>query len=235
MSDLELAAAPRRRVGSRARRDVERPPITATSDIDAFFERMRTLAAPRRIDQAWARDFRLHKQVIPMLAWIGVTNSIGEPDHERWNDLRAPRTRATSLDGALRQSYDPIFRQIDLVSATRTDLEGAFISAYQMGDPARYVRAFVALCRHAHLDLTAFPKHAVDMGRTGRHEATPRDQSPKEPIGTTGALPLRARLPGLSISLSIEIPATMDGPAIRSRLALVRDAIAELTLEADQT
>ena len=124
----------------------ERPPYTATSDIDQLFERMAGLAAPQKVDGAWAKAYKLKEESVIVLKWLGIATADGTVDKELWSKLRVPATRQATLAEVVSKAYAPIFGQIDPAQASKDDIHGALVTEYGMADTARYIRAFVKLC-----------------------------------------------------------------------------------------
>lgn len=105
-------------------------PYTSVSDVDAFFERVETIAEPKppkKVDRAWVEGYQFktaHPAAIPsMLRWLGAIGEEGESTGV-WNDLRVDGTRQTTLARLVKEAYKPVFDAVDVEKATGRDLRG---------------------------------------------------------------------------------------------------------------
>ncbi len=212
-----------------------KPPYTSVSDVNAFFERVQTIAEPKppkKVDRAWIESYQFetaHPSAIPsMLRWLGVIDDDGE-SMGVWNDLRVDGTRQTTLARLVKEAYKGVVDAVDVENATARDLRGAFVSAYSIGDPARHITCFLALCQQAGIKTAA---------ATARESKQKRDSkpSPKAGVSTKGAskTPMgKQREPrrtvsdegGVTVTLNVEIPASWTEDQIRERIAEVRRAV----------
>jgi hypothetical protein len=231
---------------TRARR-MQRPPEVAATDIDRLFERIRTIAPPAKVDAAWARSFGLADATI-ILSWLGLADQGGTvEDPTLWNRVRMPATREEALAALVRKSYDRIFATVDATLASREDLEGAFVNAYNLGDTRRYIRAFARLCRHAGIQIAAFepvgeaavgsapanppgPKTVHGPGNTNRAKPKPMNADEISAAASTHLGPRRdvSQWSTAGINVNIEIPADWTEDQIRKRVAEVKKALAEV-------
>lgn len=210
---------------------MDRPPYTATGDIDQLLERMAGLAAPQKVDGAWARNYKLKEESIIVLKWLGVATAEGTVDKEVWAKLRVPASRQATLAVLVTKSYGPIFDQIDPAQASRNDIHGAMVTTYGMADTARYIRAFVRLCELAGIVLggLADPRAEPDE----KPEKKPRPvRQPKAASATQSKPkpleePKRSSGQAATISVNVEIPAEWTEDQIKERLATVRRALGE--------
>lgn len=209
-------------------------PYTSVSDVDAFFERVQTIAEPKppkKVDSDWVQSYGFqtaHPGAIPsMLRWLGVIDDDGESTGI-WNELRVDGTRQTTLDRLVRDAYSGIFDAIDVENATMATLRGAFVSVHSLGDPGRQIKCFLALCKQAGIKTaveaskrdakpsgTPQPKAATN-GTKGTPAKTPRASGTQKPAIQTGAV---------VITLNVEIPAGWSEDQIRQRVAAVARAI----------
>jgi hypothetical protein len=218
-----------------------KPPYTSVSDVDAFFDRVQTIAEPKppkKVDSGWVGSYGFetaHPSAIPsMLRWLGVVDESFESTGV-WNDLRVDGTRQTTLARLVREAYKPIFDAVEVDQASTRDLRGAFVSAYEIGDPGRHIKCFLALCKQAGV---ATAEEAVARER----EAKPKQPSePKKPAkkATAANAPSARRqstanrgrklvareTSGVSVTLNVEIPAEWSEDEIRARIAAVTRAL----------
>jgi hypothetical protein len=112
----------------------KRPPYASAGDIDALFDRIKTMQAPRKIDAEWAATYNLAPNqpvAIPnLLKWLGVIDQDGAATPDTWDPIRLPGSRAEALAPLVRESYSDVFDRIDVEHATQEDLAGTFIVAY---------------------------------------------------------------------------------------------------------
>jgi len=218
------------RSGTRGKRGTK-PPYTSAADINAFFERMRNIGPPPKVTTDWVRAMSLAaaqpEGVVAMLRWLGIVDASGVPDAQRWNKVRVPATRAETLAPLVGESYKEVFDRVDVGSASRADLEGALIDAYNVGSTGRYIGCFQSLCVHA--GLAAAP---ADASENGSNE-TPATSTPPRPPATRKATapdpPAKhSSVDGkvsVSINLNVEIPAEWSEEQIRERLVVVNKAV----------
>jgi hypothetical protein len=218
---------------------VLKTPYTSVSDVDAFFERVETIAEPKppkKVDSGWVESYQFetaHPSAIPsMLRWLGVIDEEGESTSV-WNDLRVDATRQTTLARLVREAYKGVFDAVDVENATVRDLRGAFVSAYSIGDPGRHIKCFLALCRQAGIatgeEAKARERNLKQNGETKtRRKPVSTSNGPSEakvtPSGERHRTSARDAS-GVSITLNIEIPAGWTEEEIRQRIAAVARAL----------
>lgn len=214
-----------------------KPPYTSVSDIDAFFERIETIAEPqppKKVDSAWVESYQFktaHPSAIPaMLRWLAVIDEDGESAGV-WNELRVDGTRQATLARLVKEAYDGVFDAIDVEKATARDLRGGFVSAYSIGDPARQIKCFLALCRHAGIPTTE-EASARERERNGnakkrrKSDSTSNGSSKREVTARHKPRRKDASEPTeISITLNVEIPAAWTDGEIRQRITAVRRAL----------
>jgi hypothetical protein len=217
---------------------VERPPYTSISDIDAFFERVQTIAEPKppkKVDSAWVESYQFqtaHPSAIPaMLRWLGVIDENAESTGV-WNDLRVDGTRQATLARLVKEAYKAVFDTVDVEKATARDLRGAFVSAYSIGDPGRHIKCFLALCAQAGITTAeeAKARESKDSDAKPKPKAQPvrskvppsvEPPSPERQAGRTAAEP-----GAFTVTLNVEIPADWSEEQIRERIAAVTRSLA---------
>lgn len=214
-----------------------KPPYTSVSDVDAFFERVQTIAeprAPKKVDSGWVESYQFdtaHPSAIPsMLRWLNVIDEDGGSTGV-WDDLRVDGTRETTLARLIKDAYSAVFEAVVVENASARDLRGAFVSAYSIGDPGRHIKCFLALCRHAGISTLE--------EATARESEQRESSSAKLPSQSTTATTLRstARSPkqrsvvppqggsALNVTLNVEIPAAWTEGQIRERVAAIARAL----------
>jgi hypothetical protein len=218
-------------------------PYTSVSDVEAFFSRVETIGEPKppkKVDSSWVATYGFktaHPSAIPsMLRWLGVINDEGESTGV-WNDLRVDSTRQPTLERLVKEAYSGVFDAIDVGKADMRTLRGAFVSVYGLGDPARHIKCFLALCQQAEIPTAVETQARESKAAT---EPKPKTRTPKPPSPATGAKGdgKRTRMQetrggssamptgGLNITLNVEIPADWTEDQIRDRVAAVRRAAA---------
>jgi hypothetical protein len=219
---------------TRASRAIARPPDTAAGDIDQLFERIRTIAPPTVLNGPWAEGFGLSAAAATVLKWLGLVKD-GQVDAQLWGEIRVPKTRQDALSRLVREAYAPVFEQVEVAEATKDDLIGAFITEYKMGDPARYVRAFVTLCRHAGIevgadeakgeegDARAETKPKVTSSKAAKPSQRQRNDTAKR--STTEEIRETREQARPAIGVNIEIPADWTDEQVRARIAAVKRAL----------
>lgn len=217
---------------------VPKTPYTSVSDVDAFFERVETIAEPKppkKIDSTWVDTYGFqtaHSSAIPsMLRWLSVINEDGESTGV-WDDLRVDSTRETTLQRLVKEAYSAIFDAVDVQKATLRDLRGAFVSAYSLGVPNRHINCFLALCRLAGIPTAVeAPAREVKQSKPSKPKPIAESNAPSNrrvpsAPGAKQKIP-KVRAEGLRINLNVEIPAGWTEGQIRERLATVRRVAAE--------
>jgi len=235
MTDERQEKGGRAKVARRRAARMDRPPESATGDIDRVFERMRTLAPPAKIDQAWATSFTL-PDAVKILTFLGIAEEGKPVDTALWNRVRLPASREEALGELVREAYKPIFDQIaDVAEASREDIEGAFVNQYNLGDTGRYLRAFGAFCRHAGISVPALEPRRAEVGSGGTKPprtdppARTKPQTPKPAAASTARDERGKPSTGGSGSLtaSVVISPEWTEEQIRERLALVKRLVDE--------
>lgn len=205
----------------------KRPPYTSKADLERLFDRMRTLADPGTIDSKWVESYGLAASqppaVLSVLKWLGVVDESGVSAGV-WNDLRVLSTRPEVLRGLIETAYSDIFARIDLATATRQDIDGAFISAYRSGNTDRPVGCFLALCEQAGIETgTTSAARNVAVGSAPKRE---RREGGKRRSPVLGRVPREAGDPSVVLQLNVEVAAEWSEDQVRERIKTVRDALA---------
>lgn len=214
-----------------------KPPYASVSDVEAFFVRVQTIAepkSPKKVDSGWVENYQFktaHPAAIPsMLHWLGVINDEGQSTGV-WNDLRVEGTRQTTLGRLVKEAYKAVFEAIEVENATARDVRGAFVSAYAIGDPARQINCFLALCQQAGIK-TAVEATTRESKQSG--DTKPKPKPKATPIrGGTKTRSVQQRkiregasaTSGISVTLNVEIPANWSEDQIRARIAAVTRAL----------
>lgn len=216
-----------------------KPPYTSVSDVDAFFERIERIAEPKppkKVDADWIRNYDFetaHPSAIPsMLRWLRIINDEGESTGV-WDKLRVESSRQATLEQLVRDAYKGIFEAIQVESATRGDLRGAFVTAYSVGDSTRHINCFLALCRHAGLQTAVVAREPKEKPnaesrttRAPKSRSTPTKTAKDDSKTTARSQTKKApEWSGISVTLNVEIPAEWTEEQIRERVVAVRRAV----------
>jgi hypothetical protein len=216
-------------------------PYTSIGDVEVFFGRVANIGEPKppkKVDGAWVESYQFqtaHPAAIPsMLRWLGVIDADGESTGV-WNDLRIDAKRQETLTRLIKDAYSAVFESVTVENASESDLRGAFLSAYGLGDPRRQIKCFLALCHQAGI------KTAVEVTSRGTDPKPRENGAPKPkakstaPSVTSGsAKPKRTSEPktvtteaggGIHVTLNVEIPAEWTEQQIRDRVAAVSRAL----------
>jgi hypothetical protein len=220
-------------------------PYTSVSDVEAFFERVENIGEPKppkKVDRAWVESYQFqtaHPAAIPsMLRWLGVINEDGESTGS-WNDLRIDSKRQETLTRLVKEAYSAVFDSITVESANERDLRGAFVSAYDIGDPGRQIKCFLALCQQAGIKTAVEAvSRAAEPKPRDNGAAKPKVSSssnsgpkPKATTRTEKHQPGRRRVAttetgeSIHVRLNVEIPAEWSEAQIRARVAAVTRAL----------
>jgi len=169
-----------------------------------------------------------------MLRWLGVIDEEGDSTGI-WNDLRIDAKRQETLARLVKEAYSAVFDSIAVETARARDIRGAFVSAYDIGDPGRQIKCFLALCRQAGIKTTVevSSRSAEAKPRENgspKPKATPKASSTTD--GSTKAKQISGRKPvttetggGIHVVLNVEIPAEWTEQQIRDRVAAVSRAL----------
>jgi hypothetical protein len=218
----------------------KRPPYISGPDINALFERIRTMQAPKKVDTDWVETYKLapnQPQGVPsLLWWLGIVDEDGAVSAEKWDSVRLPQSRPQALEPLVRDAYSDIFDRIDVEHATQDDLSGAFINAYGMGDPRRQIRCFLVLCALAGIPtaVDASRRPGPEPGTTkpiSNGRTTPQTATRKKDK-QTGSVKLPSVGAGVLVALTVEIPAEWNEDQIRKRLVTVARVLGEAGLGA---
>lgn len=212
-----------------------KPPYTSTKDIDAFFDKVGGIQKPNRaVDREWVEAYGFdtaHPTAIPsLLRWLGVLDDDGNPK-DAWNKLRVSNTRQETLGSLVRESYKKLFDTVDVEQVSRETLEGGFIEAYEVGDVQRHVGCFLRLCEHAGISVAAQPARREKEPRAPKPKAERprRERAAGDGSKRRNGRPESDESPsvGLSIALTVDIPADWSSEQIKERLAVVSRAVRE--------
>ena len=158
------------------------PPYASGADVDRLFERMRAFEDPGEISTKWVEDSGLAEAqasgIVGVLKWLKVFDENGKT-LGFWNALRVPAFREEVLSRLIQDSFAEVFSLVDVPNASKQDLEGAFINAYSAEVPRRPVKCFLALCRHAGIELAAAAEDGRRTGGTKPNEAAKRKELPE--------------------------------------------------------
>jgi len=210
-----------------------RPPYASETDLDAFFGRIATVADPGKVDTAWVKSFGWAKAqpeaIVSVLKWLRIIDDKGK-SLGVWDEVRVVATRQAKLVDLIRSAYDGVFTRVDVAQATTQDLNGAFVQAYQSGDPRRHITCFLALCKHAGIGTLAVatqsppaPAGATTSGGAQRNPTGKRRAGKGSANGPgQDRTPKRGQPGSVTISVNVEIPADWSEEQIRERLETVR-------------
>lgn len=212
----------------------KKPPYTSSQDIEELFARIGSLAEPappKQVDANWVKAYGFetaHPGAIPsLLKWLGVLDENGVSTGV-WNDLRVESRRAAVLPALIRDAYGPVFAEVDLATATDSDLRGAFISAYSVGDARRHITCFRTLCRIAGVEIAG--------GQSQAEPSTHAPKAPKKKAPSVKKTVAHAPVQGSSapaVSLLVEIPASWSEEEIEQRIRAVSRATKSINRSAD--
>jgi hypothetical protein len=217
----------------------KRPPYTSAGDIEAFFERIRTMQAPSKIDTAWVTTYKLAPKqpsgMPTLLRWLGIIDEAGGADQALWDGLRVPQTRAETLRPLVEAAYAEVFDRLSVEEASLDDLESTFVLAYGMGDPDKQLRCFLTLCEIAGMSLTAAaPRGAEVNGAATQRTKSAAKAKPRAVDGsmtrTAGSARTSPSATGVLVSFAIEIPAEWDEDRIRERVTTITKVLGEAGL-----
>ncbi|HEX5369545.1 MAG TPA: DUF5343 domain-containing protein [Dehalococcoidia bacterium] len=219
----------------------KRPPYTGGSDIETFFDRIKTMQAPKKIDNAWVTTYKMapnQPEGMPsLLKWLGIIDKDGAADPTVWDGVRLPQTRPETLRPLMEAAYSEVFERLDVEHASHDDLSSTFVVAYGMGDPRRYVKCFLTLCDLAGLSTEAAAKStengaaAPSPARATKSEKKPKvERQVNGSKGQNGHVPIPPTTAGVLLSFAVEIPAEWDEEQIRDRVVTVARVLSEAGL-----
>lgn len=202
-----------------------RPPYASESVIRTFFEKMKNMGEPAEVDAKWVENYNFGgaqpHALIGMLKWLQVIDGSGRTCGV-WSGLRTKQ--AETLAGLVRKAYAPVFEAVDVESADREALNGAFITAYASGTTDKPLKAFLTLCSVAEIE--------TGVKKAGRRTPTELSTKRGPPATRNSATEVRRNakttteeVGPISVTLNIEIPADWDGDRIRQRFQEVMTAI----------
>lgn len=208
-----------------------KPPYASAGVIDEFFSRLPSLKPPPKTDSGWAKDLGLGANLpasIPsMLRWLGVVDADYKPDPKLWNELRLEDSRQRVLSDWIKTSYAEVFNAVEVDQADKTLLHSAFVRAYKSGETGRQITAFLTLCRYAGIATKATSGTVTKKAAPRERQAVPRPRI-NAPAPRQAKAPQRVKDKNgleLTVSLSVEIPASWDEAQIAERIASVRRAL----------
>lgn len=218
-----------------------KPPYTAAADVEAFFDRIETIAAPKKkFDKAWVESFlptiKQPEGIPALVKWLGIVGDDGTADPTIWNKVSIPQTRAEGLSPLVREAYSDVFEGVNVEEANRGVLNGTFKTTYdEVGNPQRYVGCFLALCKLAGIATTASTRESKATSNGSGSPAAAkktiagqpnRETKPKIPTSENEPPPAFASS-RVTIVLNVEIPADWTEAEIRERIAVVTRAVRE--------
>lgn len=216
-----------------------RPPYATESQIRTFFERMKNMGEPSKVDTKWLESFNLGgaqpTAVIGLLKWLGIIEPVSGASTGIWTQLRTKQSE--TLRNLVEKAYAPVFEAVEVTSADREALSGAFIHAYQSGDTGRPLTAFITLCSIAGIELPAAQQkgRAAPPPRRATSPRTAKSASSKPAPAKTaqshtaqmGTLQSDRTATGstVSVTFNVDIPGDWDGERVRERISDVLDAL----------
>lgn len=210
------------------------PPYIAGTHLTTFFERIRTMQPPKKLDTKWAVANGIStgqpSALTGALQWLGVIDENGDVDAEKWNGIRLAQTRAQSLDPLVRDSYAEVFKALDVEDSDRDHLTAVFVNSYGSGNPKNQIKSFLALCEMAGIAVGARgPKSTESESGEDKSKSTkPKSSAPTRATNNvrSGNQP-SSPIGQVQVSLNVEIPADWSSDQIRARIKDVRSAITE--------
>lgn len=218
-------------------------PYVPAATIDKFFDRIKTIKPPPKVDNDWATSYGFappRPAAVPsMLQWLGVTDDDYVPDAETWEDLRHPDTRPETLSKLVRRGYQAVFDAVDVEHVSREQLNIEFARAYSLGSAGERVTCFLKLCDVAGIELVAngpASRRAPDSQQTAARQSPERppkkrasDRQVKRPPEPPPPLPddLKSGRSVVNVNLDVSIPAEWSAKQVRERLRVVAEAVKE--------
>ena len=205
------------------------PIYASPGALDAFFGKLKNLNPPPTVDAKWVAGLGIGfpDAIVAAMKFLGAVDKDGKPQEVFAKLDFEGKPFQDALAGLVREAYKPVIGQFaDFAKADMQDVNNAFKSTFQVGNPSRYVRPFLTLCGLAGIlapaEGAAAPKALGPRG--------PQATGAKEKKGERTVLPegLRQAPVGLSLQLSIEIPWNASGEAIAERLRVIKDAIKDV-------
>lgn len=218
----------------------QRPPYAAEGLIRDFFDRMKSMGAPPKVDTKWAENWQFGAnqpaQIPGLLKWLGVSDKDGTISADDWTALRTDQE--ATLARLVRDSYASIFSAIEVESADRETIKRAFINAYQSGDTGRQLTAFATLCELAGIRRpepgasdaaksakaigSPSPKNNAAPRTTAKVASTPPLAKQASPAPEPAIPPNQS---AATVTFNVEIPAEWNGDQVLQRVTEVLNAV----------
>ncbi len=158
-------------------------PYVSTRAIRLFFDRVRSVSTPERVDIDRLQDYGVSAGNAPALLsglkFLGLLDSQGVPT----KDFRAIQTTGAefcqNLEQVVRRAYAEVFERFDVATAERELIRNYFARNYSVSQAASATAVFTDLCRLAEIPLSGALQGAVPRvaERTQRQPAQTRAQS----------------------------------------------------------
>lgn len=219
-------------------------PYVPAGTIDKFFDRIKTVKPPPKVDNEWATSYGFappRPAAVPsMLQWLGVTGDDYVPDTETWENLRHPDTRPDTLSKLVRSGYQAVFDAVDVEQVSREQLNIEFARAYSLGSAGERVTCFLKLCEVAGIELVAngptsrkAPDRQQTTTRRQASERSPKKRASDLPVRQPPKPPapapkdLKSGRSAVNVNLDVSIPAEWSSEQVRERLRVVAEAVKE--------
>lgn len=129
------------------------PPYATPAGLRLFLDKIKRVKPPQ-LTSKWMEDNELPfgDAIVNTMKFLGAVDKDGNllPS---FAPLRLEGKQSEeALASLMTNAYKPVFDQIDdIAAASDSDLSNAFKTAYDVGEPGRYVRPFLLLCHLAGL------------------------------------------------------------------------------------
>lgn len=133
-------------------------PYVAAKAISAFFERIRYVSTPDKVDVGLLLDYGISKgnvfALISAIKFLGLVDDEGVPT-SAFTSLQVTGEDFTiALENIIRNAYEDLFSKLDASRDSREHIRNYFARNYSAAKASDSTNLFLALCRQAQIPLS---------------------------------------------------------------------------------
>lgn len=180
-------------------------PYVAAKAINAFFERIRYVSTPDRVDAGLLLDYGIPKgnvfALISAIKFLGLVDDEGFPTPVFKTLQVTGEEFITNLQSVIKNSYADLFSKLDISRDSREHIRNYFARNYSAAKAGDSTNLFLALCRQAQIPLSE--EMQSRRGKVGLKREVSRPASQR----TTGVIRVETQP---QVQAQVQAPLSLD-------------------------
>lgn len=195
-------------------------PYVSVSVLKKFFEEIRHISTPRRVDGEVLRELGISQgnvgALLSALKFLGLLREDGTPTSQFRVLQTSGEEFRKGLEEVVREAYREVFAHLDVRRCSREQVHNFFAKNYSPAIAKKATILFLSLCREAGI----LPSEEVSEELEELQEERKVEEQRLERLGSLGLMELYARKL-IESELNVTIAPGMDAEAIREARAIL--------------